>query len=217
LNKIENPSANCDCREEKKNQAQQGHNSQEEAWSNDLQNHRVYSTSLTHQRQRHKANCTMSNDVVRWTTKLCEHVDESRQRAKYPPPTPTVSPTPARSICDKTCEEKIKCKNNSGQHRNVDNDVDDDDDESFPMRRKNVKIFVSNFLMKSICNRLVFLYILVNLCNLIESVYSDDLLNTPGARGHFTQQWAVHIPGGNEAADRVAAEHGFINLGKVSS
>lgn len=40
----------------------------------------------------------------------------------------------------------------------------------------------------------------------------DDILNDK----HFTSTWAVHIPGGIEIADRVAEEHGFINLGKVS-
>lgn len=34
--------------------------------------------------------------------------------------------------------------------------------------------------------------------------------------GHFTSTWAVHIPGGDADAARVAAEHGFSNLGKVS-
>jgi len=34
--------------------------------------------------------------------------------------------------------------------------------------------------------------------------------------GHYTSQWAVHIPGGSERADHIAAKHGFINRGKVS-
>lgn len=33
---------------------------------------------------------------------------------------------------------------------------------------------------------------------------------------HYTQQWAVHIPGGSEVADKVAQDHGFINHGLVS-
>ena len=32
----------------------------------------------------------------------------------------------------------------------------------------------------------------------------------------FTNQWAVHIPGGLEEADRVASKYGFINHGHVS-
>lgn len=32
---------------------------------------------------------------------------------------------------------------------------------------------------------------------------------------HYTQQWAVHISGGKEVADDVAADHGFVNLGEV--
>lgn len=34
---------------------------------------------------------------------------------------------------------------------------------------------------------------------------------------HFTSTWAVHIPGGEAEANRVAAEHEFINLGQVCS
>jgi hypothetical protein len=32
---------------------------------------------------------------------------------------------------------------------------------------------------------------------------------------HFTHQWAAHIIGGNEEADRIARKHGFINGGEV--
>lgn len=31
----------------------------------------------------------------------------------------------------------------------------------------------------------------------------------------FTDQWAVHINGGDQVADAIAARHGFTNLGKV--
>ncbi|XP_076261452.1 furin-like protease 1 [Rhynchophorus ferrugineus] len=35
------------------------------------------------------------------------------------------------------------------------------------------------------------------------------------AHTHYTQQWAVHIPGGSKAADQVALDHGFINHGLI--
>lgn len=31
----------------------------------------------------------------------------------------------------------------------------------------------------------------------------------------FTDQWAVHVPGGDRVADEIAARHGFLNFGKV--
>lgn len=37
------------------------------------------------------------------------------------------------------------------------------------------------------------------------------------ADGHYTHQWAVHIPGGQHVADQIAAAHGFVNMGKVSA
>lgn len=33
----------------------------------------------------------------------------------------------------------------------------------------------------------------------------------------FTDQWAVHVSGGDEVADAIAAKHGFTNLGKVTT
>lgn len=35
------------------------------------------------------------------------------------------------------------------------------------------------------------------------------------SNAHYTQQWAVHIEGGSEVADQVAADHGFINHGLI--
>lgn len=32
---------------------------------------------------------------------------------------------------------------------------------------------------------------------------------------HYTPTWAVHIPEGKDAADAVARDHGFVNLGEV--
>lgn len=44
-------------------------------------------------------------------------------------------------------------------------------------------------------------------------VSDNDILND----NHFTSTWAVHVPGGELEANRVAADHGFRNLGKVSA
>lgn len=41
----------------------------------------------------------------------------------------------------------------------------------------------------------------------------DDGSSTPP----FTDQWAVHISGGDQIADAIAARHGFTNLGKVKN
>lgn len=69
-------------------------------------------------------------------------------------------------------------------------------------------------------------YRLINLCLVIvlhvicsvfvTSVNCDELLDSVGARGHFTHTWAVHIPGGDEVAEQVAADHGMDLRGKVS-
>ncbi|XP_019765188.1 furin-like protease 1 isoform X4 [Dendroctonus ponderosae] len=35
------------------------------------------------------------------------------------------------------------------------------------------------------------------------------------SHAHYTQQWAVHIPGGSQVAEEVAADHGFVNHGLI--
>jgi hypothetical protein len=66
-------------------------------------------------------------------------------------------------------------------------------------------------------------YQIVNVCLLVcllhvfvASVACDELMESTGARGHFTHTWAVHIPGGETVAKMVADEHGMIFRGKVS-
>ena len=34
--------------------------------------------------------------------------------------------------------------------------------------------------------------------------------------GHYTQEWAVHVEGGEERARRLAVDYGFEFIGKVS-
>lgn len=45
-------------------------------------------------------------------------------------------------------------------------------------------------------------------------ISSDDDIER---ENHFTSTWAVHVPGGEVEANRVAAQHGFDNLGEVSA
>lgn len=76
-----------------------------------------------------------------------------------------------------------------------------------------VKSRNSSFRLLNLC-----LVIMLHLfCNgLVTSVNCDELLNSVGARGHFTHTWAVQIPGGDEMAESVAADHGMYLRGKVS-
>lgn len=46
--------------------------------------------------------------------------------------------------------------------------------------------------------------ILVLILSLLESTFA-----------HYTPTWAVHVPDGKEAADAVARDHGFVNLGEI--
>ena len=41
-------------------------------------------------------------------------------------------------------------------------------------------------------------------------------VTTTSKENAFSNQWAVLIKGGKEVADRVAREHGFKNMGRVS-
>lgn len=77
---------------------------------------------------------------------------------------------------------------------------------------------------KSILYQFIVLYLVLNIiCNnlllttLLPCVSADELMDAPGARGHYTPTWAVHIPGGDQIAQQVADDHGYVLLGKVSS
>ncbi|KAK6631279.1 hypothetical protein RUM44_005805 [Polyplax serrata] len=59
--------------------------------------------------------------------------------------------------------------------------------------------------------------ILLSLFNVAVANYASDIGTDINGDGHFTRQWAVHIEGGQEVASRIAAKHGFINLGKVTA
>lgn len=61
---------------------------------------------------------------------------------------------------------------------------------------------------------IIVLYIMCN--ELITSVSCDELNESVGTRGHFTHTWAVHIPGGDEIAEKVATDHDMYLRGKVS-
>uniref|UniRef100_A0A336MN06 CSON014469 protein n=1 Tax=Culicoides sonorensis TaxID=179676 RepID=A0A336MN06_CULSO len=75
---------------------------------------------------------------------------------------------------------------------------------------------------KSIFYQLIAIYLVLNIiCNnlllstLLPCVSADELMDAPGARGHYTPTWAVHIPGGDHIAQQVADDHGYVLLGKV--
>ncbi len=59
----------------------------------------------------------------------------------------------------------------------------------------------------------VLLVLATGLAAAATSSEEDDGSSTPP----FTDQWAVHISGGDQVADAIAARHGFTNLGKVKN
>lgn len=76
-----------------------------------------------------------------------------------------------------------------------------------------VKSRSRNFRLLNLC----LVIVLHLICNgLVTNVNCDELLDLVGARGHFTHTWAVHIPGGDDMAEKVAADHGMYLRGKVS-
>lgn len=49
----------------------------------------------------------------------------------------------------------------------------------------------------------------------IETKLSDREFEQSKDSTIFTDQWAVHVNGGDRVADDIAARHGFVNFGKV--
>lgn len=136
--------------------------------------------------------------------------------------------------CDDDNEhESTSCKddNDSYTFRSVyhnikhDKDYDDDDDDQISLikihkHRNNRDSRRNNAATKinPVNTRLIILVLLHILSNfLVSNVNCDDLMETVGARGHYTHTWAVHIPGGENVAKQVADDHGMIFRGKVSN
>lgn len=75
---------------------------------------------------------------------------------------------------------------------------------------------ISDSVVKSIVLKLVFLVLVINF-NIGLVLADKDVYGPDDGYGHYTPHWAVHIPDVSEdTAQRVADEHGFIYLGKVS-
>jgi hypothetical protein len=131
----------------------------------------------------------------------------------------------AASICDDYDDENVSV--NFRQHRNhnrINRDIS-------CVRRKKCSEDAkgtcnhhqqqhSSTIKSSRSYRLINLCLVIALpfiCNeFVTSVNCDELLDSVGARGHYTHTWAVHIPGGDEVAQQVASDHGMNLRGKVS-
>lgn len=74
---------------------------------------------------------------------------------------------------------------------------------------------ISDSVCKSIFCKFVLLWLVFCVMS-VRLVNGDERMDKPSESGHYTSTWAVHVPEGAEVANQIAAEHGFINLGKVS-
>lgn len=165
----------------------------------------------------------MSDDEIRW----CKKDERGTTTASY-----TLLPVyhkQATSKCARTHFDgrpsKIFTQQKLRQHRNcnrINRDIsvirrtcsDDSEQECnhSTIHSSPVKCS-SSFRLLNLCLMIV-LHLICN--ELVTNVNCDELLDSVGARGHFTHTWAVHIPGGDEVAEKVAADHGMYLRGKVS-
>ncbi|KAG4065803.1 hypothetical protein HA402_012481, partial [Bradysia odoriphaga] len=75
---------------------------------------------------------------------------------------------------------------------------------------------ISDSVVKSIVLKLVFLVLVINFNVGLVIADTDVFGPDDDGYGHYTPHWAVHIPDASEdAAQRIANEHGFIYLGKI--
>lgn len=133
----------------------------------------------------------MTSEVVRWCCNRpcadCNHHDDNN----------TKEIGTSDTLSSSSLIGYKKCMRSSSRHRSFSN------------------WFAGDDVFKSIFYKLVFLWLVINV-NLVLVVLGDERMDKPSVSGHYTSTWAVHIPDGPEVADQIAAEHGFINLGKVS-
>lgn len=81
--------------------------------------------------------------------------------------------------------------------------------------RSMVAPVISDSVCKLIFCKFVLLWLVFCVMS-VRLVNGDERMDKPIESGHYTSTWAVHVPEGPEVANQIAAEHGFINLGKVS-
>lgn len=155
----------------------------------------------------------MSDDGTRW----CGSEDENAALYTFLP----INHKHAASICDGSVNFMQNTRNRNRIIRNRDircvrrkcsNDA----------KRNNIHHHQHSSTIKSSRSyRLINCFLVIALLHMISnkfvtSVNCDELLDSVAARGHFTQFWAVQIPGGDEVAQQVAQHHGMELKGKVS-
>lgn len=115
----------------------------------------------------------------------------------------------------------VNCMQNLRRHRNRINRNRDISCVSKTTTKSSDEASTSSTLKFSRSYQLINLCLVIALhmicCNeFVTSVNCDELLDSVEARV-ITNTWAVHIPGGLEVAQQVAAEHGMEMRGKVSA
>lgn len=145
----------------------------------------------------------MSSDVVRWW-----------KRNRYNTAKFILSDCIDRHSTSVQCKRSTKANSSTTVNRSVSNRGDN----AYNYRAR------SNFSKLILCLLLVIslnVMIVFGDRNVTSTKLFDHLEPMIGTNGniarHYTSTWAVHIPDGDEIAERVAATHGFTNLGKVSN
>lgn len=158
------------------------------------------------------------NDEVRWTSR-----SSSRKKGVDASNNFNDKQLPASAQPTVTSIRHTHSTHNNQSSSIVDNDTGDSKSINFinSIRQKFI-LSPLNTKNKSILYQLIVLYLVLNIiCNnlllttLLPCVSADELMDAPGARGHYTPTWAVHIPGGDHIAQQVADDHGYVLLGKV--
>lgn len=94
--------------------------------------------------------------------------------------------------------------------------IDNNDKNVNDRRNSQLHDRISDSVVKSIVLKLVFLVLVINF-NIGLGLADTDVYGPDDGYGHYTPHWAVHIPDASEeTAKRIADEHGFLYLGKVS-
>ncbi|CRL05005.1 CLUMA_CG018231, isoform A [Clunio marinus] len=160
----------------------------------------------------------MSDDVIQW----CKKDEHKRASASY-----TLLPIHHASSESSHAQDdrlSLKFTQKLRQHRNrykINRDIRDvrrTCSDSVESERTCVSSFThplrfsKSYRLLNLCLMLL-LHIICN--EFITRVNCDELYDIEGARGHYTHTWAVHIPGGDEIAAKVAEDHNMHLRGKI--
>lgn len=130
------------------------------------------------------------------------------------------------NTCDKlksSEKDTNQCRNSYEKNEKIKKSHTIYHSNKFALDELNCSKWIMPSLRPAIVQQLIAWCLVLNLVVVCNSVVVDSSVNLKEGDdsvgsdgGHFTAEWAAHIPGGDHVAQQVAMDHGYVILEKVS-